>query len=211
MRTSNLLLSLIVLGGLTALIVGHIRESRKMEAAAVRSAHLKAASLYQRQHWHADDYWMSTLPPMDSIKQSGGDMQFKKMLIDKAMTVAMSVGEFADVSPLAGEIAQAFPGTVSTVAVPGGGMLFLSEGIQPGAQNTLTVCFIPADQVPQHQSALYFSQPQSALMMAAIRWPTAVAAGAIVHEAGHALRFRQHAPSSTASGGSDLYLRRWSQ
>lgn len=150
-----------------------------------------------------DQWWCTGYPPRPE--------QFGEF-IARTETVKAKVEElvqrYRDVTPLAQEIAAAFPRFYVSVYTQGTSARLLRGTVAEASLpelDQLEVCFIPEREMGAHPSALYYKPEWRALMIAGVEWPDAALAAFLYHELGHTLRHRQGAVSATAPPGSDLY------
>ncbi len=171
-----------------------------------QAKHRAVVNEYGQRHVHIPEaYWLKTA--MVDTQQKAVEDWFRDRLSEQGMGVSMVIGRSAKLSPLAGQIDEVSRTLLPTVCLPNNQSFFVKMPDAPAVADpaALEVCFIPSDQLGPEDSPLHFSQERNSVMIAAINWPPVVMAGIVMHEFGHALRFRQHAASATAPKDSDEY------
>lgn len=156
-----------------------------------------------------DRWWMNTPPQMPTTDES---RKLAQQTFDYNERIKRLLAAYRHVSPLADEIAQTFQNRTVSIFTNGVSMsLFFkenSDSTEYNIESDIEVCFVPQDQTKllKQGSEFFFRRNWNALMLPAVEYPDAVLSGLLFHELGHALRYRQGAPSSNATTLSDSYI-----
>ena len=184
----------------------HHQSEQTMSERPFRATPQAIARFKQMVEKHAigspeDSWWLTTWP--HTPEELPATVAKCEAILRKMKTL---LSQYRHVSPLAREIADAFPSFNMTVYHRGARIkvpaLLGNEGVVTAGQN-LEVCLVPSDEVANMPARFFYLGDWQSLVLAGVELPDVVFAAMLYHELGHALLHRQDAPSVFAPTDSD--------
>lgn len=159
-------------------------EDRDDTSAAEIESHRAMLTAYA-QSKSPDTWWLHHVPQEHELELTVTSLEAAEAHARTLLT------QYRDVSPLAREIADAFPTFFISIFTNGASMSVSRTGATVPPAGGLEICFIPHQEFRHgHPSLLYYRESWHAVMMAGISFPDSLRAAMLFHELGHALRHR---------------------